>query len=69
MSRHWRPQRELRQSRYQRHLRAGYLFPRGVPRPYVEMMSAAVVGSVAAAAVRSFPGGTNVLSNQSIERR
>lgn len=34
---------------------AGYLFPRVVPRPYVEMMSAAVVGSLAAAAVSAWP--------------
>lgn len=33
---------------------AGYLFPRVVPRPYIEMMSAAVVGSVAAAVVMSW---------------
>ena len=34
---------------------AGYLFPRVVPRPYLEMMSAAVVGSIAAAVVSSWP--------------
>lgn len=34
---------------------AGHLFPRVFPRPYVEMMSAAVVGSFAAAAVVSWP--------------
>ncbi|ROZ61476.1 hypothetical protein [Ramlibacter sp. WS9] len=34
---------------------AGYLFPRVVPRPYLEMMSAAFVGSVAAALVSSWP--------------
>lgn len=34
---------------------AGLLFPRVVPRPYLEMMSAAVAGSVAAAAVASWP--------------
>jgi hypothetical protein len=34
---------------------AGYLFPRVTPRPYVEMMSAAVVGSLAAAAIASWP--------------
>jgi hypothetical protein len=34
---------------------AGYLFPRVVPRPYIEMMSAAVVGSLAAAVVVSWP--------------
>ncbi len=34
---------------------AGYLFPRVVPRPYVEMVSAAIVGSMAAALVTAFP--------------
>jgi hypothetical protein len=34
---------------------AGYLFPRVVPRPYFEMMSTAVVGSSAAAAVSAWP--------------
>jgi hypothetical protein len=34
---------------------AGYLFPRVVPRPYVEMLSAAAVGSVAGAALVSLP--------------
>lgn len=34
---------------------AGLLFPRVVPRPYSEMVSAAVVGAVAAAAVAALP--------------
>lgn len=34
---------------------AGFLFPRVVPRPYAEMVSAAVVGALAAAAVSAFP--------------
>lgn len=34
---------------------AGLLFPRVVPRPYSEMVSAAVVGAIAAAAVSAFP--------------
>jgi len=34
---------------------AGHLFPRVLPRPYLEMMSAAFIGSAAAAAVVSWP--------------
>lgn len=34
---------------------AGLLFPRVEPRPYSEMVSAAVVGAMAAAAVSAFP--------------
>jgi hypothetical protein len=34
---------------------AGLLFPRVVPRPYAEMVSAAVVGAIAAAAVSALP--------------
>jgi hypothetical protein len=34
---------------------AGYLFPLVVPRPYVEMVGAAVVGAVAAAAAIAWP--------------
>ena len=34
---------------------AGYLFPRVVPRPYVEMVGAAVVGGMAASAAVAWP--------------
>lgn len=34
---------------------AGYLFPRVVPRPYTEMVSAALVGAIAAALVSAVP--------------
>jgi len=34
---------------------AGYFFPRVVPRPYAEMIGAAVVGALSAAAVVSWP--------------
>jgi hypothetical protein len=34
---------------------AGYLFPRVLPRPYLEMVSAALVGSLAAGLMASFP--------------
>jgi hypothetical protein len=34
---------------------AGYLFPRVVPRPYVEMLSAAAVGSIVAGVLVSLP--------------
>ena len=34
---------------------AGYLFPRVVPRPYVEMLSAAVAGSILAGVLVSLP--------------
>jgi hypothetical protein len=34
---------------------AGFLFPRVMPRPYSEMVSAAVVGAFAAAAVTALP--------------
>jgi hypothetical protein len=34
---------------------AGYLFPRVIPRPYVEMLSAAVVGSLVAGVLVSLP--------------
>jgi hypothetical protein len=34
---------------------AGYVFPRVLPRPYVEMISAATVGGLAAAALVAYP--------------
>ena len=34
---------------------AGYLFPRVAPRPYAEMISAAVVGALTASAVVAWP--------------
>lgn len=34
---------------------AGYMFPRVLPRPYIEMVSAAIAGGVAAALLCSYP--------------